>query len=232
MQHLPLCLLQYMFDFMPFSDQIAFRKTCKKHYNLYIKDLCNIPSKIAKKITNDVLNQKVYNKLEKLNCSDNTKLTFIPKLETLRTLVCKHNNLIYDLKGLNLTELDCSNNPNIIDISHLKNLKKLTCTDISNISNIVELKNLTELNCTNNLALKNINNLLNLKILKCGGISRVSDISSLVNLEFLYCSNNMFLTNINHLKKLHTLFCCGKSGIKTVSGLNLKYLYAYGNTNF
>ncbi len=42
MQQLPLCLIQYMFDFLDNFSQIKFKNTCKKyHKRLYIKQLLN-----------------------------------------------------------------------------------------------------------------------------------------------------------------------------------------------
>lgn len=220
MDVLPLELIQYMFDYLIFKDQINLKSLSKNYYHsLRIYDLYNIPEKYKDKLSDEIL--KNYSYIKYLDVSNNSNIKNINNLFNLQKLTagrlcydCKIND--NDIKNLNLIELSIYNS-DITNLNHLTNLKKLTIQNIkSKISNEgIKNLNLEELclfndfdnKITNLSHMINLNHMTNLKILYIYFGCQINDecIEDL-NLEELYlyvnCKSDNKITNLNHMTNL------------------------------
>ena len=174
MDYIPICIIQYIFDFMDLITQINFRKTCKKYYKkLYIKYLIEEP--YIYNITDSVLQQKCYINLIELNVSSNKNIKNIQHLNNLNKLNAHGDCGISD--DLHTSFEVCSP----ITLKGNENIKSL---------------NLIELRAWDNNKIKNNQHMNKLKILDCYGNCGISDdnIKSL-NLIALYAKHNNKITN-------------------------------------
>ena len=139
-----LCLdvVQIICDFSDLRTQINLIQSCKE-YDEYLKIRkldCSwlVRFKIGFKITQEIIQQKKFNKLQKLNAGYNSKITNVNHLRnTLTELDCRWDCGI-DQMGisdlLKLQKLNATNNVRITDVNHLRN----TLTEYYIVIGIVE----------------------------------------------------------------------------------------------
>ena len=204
------------------KDIINLYNLNKDHQNnIKITNLYDIPEKYLKKLDQQIIEQKKYKFVEKLNACNNKKIKNVNHMRyTLKILNCGWNCGI-DQNGiflLDLIELYATNNKKINNVNHMKRkLKILYCCGDSAIDQkgIYEL-NLIKLGAGNNKKINNVNHMKGaLKILDCSwncGINQ-NGISEL-NLVELYAGYNKKINNTNHMKHtLKKLYCNNNSGI-------------------
>ena len=176
MEHLPIELLEYCFNFFKFVDKVHFIQTCC-YYNTYllITDFYNLPIKYRKRLNDDILANKFY--IKKLDIKNNKNVKKINHLINLQVLDCESNNIDDNqLKNLNLIELCANYNCMIKNIGHMTNLVKLKCAGTCGISDEdIQTLNLKNLDATNNNKIKKIDNMTNLRWLACGWDCGISD---------------------------------------------------------
>ncbi len=82
MNTLPICILNYIFNFLDFKCKLRLRQVCKR-FRLKIK-IKNIPDRYLAHLTTDILKQDAYSDLEILGYCENVEnIEFLHKLEVL-----------------------------------------------------------------------------------------------------------------------------------------------------
>ncbi len=212
MQHLPMCLLQYIFDMLKTKDQINFRKTNKKHYNLSIK---RIKLNKIDFIDNFILSQPVFTKLEYINLNNCKKMliTDFNDLKHLHTLVLKRPIITAInpdcLQNINLKKLTLTGVTNKIQINHMTNLKKLCVQGFNIIVNEdIQNINVKKLDISFTDYITNFNHMSNLKTLRCYGCYNINSEkliglkltklclgygTPVINLNFMTCLKSLVL---------------------------------------
>lgn len=196
-----------------------------------------------KKITQEVIEQKKYSRLVRIDFSPEVHYGGINKK------VSSVNHLAYTLKYLNCS-WDCGINQ--AGISKLKKIEILLCDGNKKIEYVGHLADVLEvLNCGHsckigqnsisklnklkvlrmdcNDKIKDVNHLNNTLIeLRCGFSRLAQDgISKLEHLKIFNFRENSFIHNINHLKSIEELYCgteidtSGIIGLKNVKKLSL-----------
>jgi len=205
--------------------------------NIYIYKLDAHFSYSRYNVTQKVIKQNKFNRLEYLDCSGNADIKNINHLaKTLNTLHCR--SIVSDvgqqikISGIGQTSisklekikiLDCSFNEKISDVNHLsETLEELYCCMYSVGGNgggnegisqngISKLK-LKLLDCSNNYDIYDISHMADtLEKLICGGNTSINQtsITPLTKLKKLDCSCNSNITDVNHLSEtLEILKCC------------------------
>lgn len=160
-----------IFEYSDFIDNIKICHINKDTYeNLKIYDLININENIKLKLTQKVIEQKKYNKLKKLDASNNGKIRNVNHLcETLEELYCCSNmkasgicqSGLNDLKNIRI--LRASNNIKIYDASIFFNsLVELDCSKNCGINtNGVQKLKIKILNIKKNIKILSIDHLIN-----------------------------------------------------------------------
>ena len=161
----------------------------------------------------------------KLNCSNNLKtlvcnnscvssLDGLEKFHELERLYLSGNRIsdLSPLQGLNLIELDISNNPvdSLFAIKNHSRLEILKCSNtmIETLQDLHTIKTITRLECSNS-RLKDINGINNCSRLKILDVSRqdiesITALSNLTELEEFNCSYNK-VKNIQKLERCSSL---------------------------
>ena len=129
--------------------------------------------KLSFKLTQNIIEQKKFRNIEKLNVCHNSKIINVNHIkETLKVLKCGYNCGI-DQAGifeLKLTKFDATNNSKIKNINHMKEtLKILICNSKCGIDQYgISKLNLRELDASHNEKIFNVNHMKEtLKILCC-----------------------------------------------------------------
>ena len=175
--YIPIELIQYIFDFLEFKNQISFKLTCKDYNQFKIYDLYNISLKYRIKLDDDIL--KNYPFLKYLDASNNKKITNVSHMTNLQILnasgsYCEINN--QGIENLNLIELNAYNNYKIINVSFMTNLKILNVSGWCGIDdNDIKNLNLIELNAHNNNKITNVSFMTNLQVLNASGLCGIDD---------------------------------------------------------
>lgn len=121
---IPLEIWQCIFDFCDFKTQLIILSLCSYLNCLRIDDLYNIDFNFKKLLTNEILQQKKYSYVTKLDASyiyRSNQITDVSKMKHLKIL-----NAGYDcgidqngINGLSLTELNATDNKKIKDVSFM-----------------------------------------------------------------------------------------------------------------
>ena len=166
---LPIEIHQLILEHVDFPTQIRFRCVCRIfHAKLAVKDFLHIDKQYLKLLSDDIL--RSYPFVEKLDASDNPKITNINYLTKLKELNARDLCGIDD-QGLrfatNLTMLTTSSNPNITNLNHMTKLIGLNAIGSScgvGDAGISDL-NLIGLSTTNNPQITSVKHMTKLKIL-------------------------------------------------------------------
>ena len=164
-----LDIWEKIFNYCDLLEQIRLLSCCHTFYeNLFIRDLYNISRIYQQKLNNTIIEQKKFSKVIQFDAHgidlDVTSLTKLKKLNAslnYKTGSCiKQSNI----NGLNLVELDLTNNKLVSEIKFMTNLKKLSAKGISAIdqTSICTL-NLIELDISNNNKITDVSFMTNLK---------------------------------------------------------------------
>ena len=207
MDTLPFELIQFIFDYLNFKDQINFKSLSKDYFNkLRIYDLYDIPKKYKDKLNDEILKKFPY--IKYLDAKSNQNIKNINNLTYLQKLNASYYMADKDIKDLNLIELNIDGNVNITNLNHMTNLKKLSAIGFCGIHNdSIKNLNLEELDLHCNPHITNLNHMKNLKKLKASEfLSGISDqgIKEL-NLIELRAKGNYNIININHMTNLKIL---------------------------
>ena len=90
MDSLPIELIQYIFNYLNFDDQIKFKSLSNDyHKGLRIYDLYNIDIKYKQKLDDNILKQYVY--LKYLDAKNNEKITNLNHMINLQKLNTSYN---------------------------------------------------------------------------------------------------------------------------------------------
>jgi hypothetical protein len=182
--YLPLDIFKYMLNFCDLKIQIYLTSTNNfLRNNLKIINLYNIEKKYLRLLTDEILNQKIFNQVEALNASYNEKITNISMIPSLKKLNAEGNcgidqNGINGLdlvklnasdkcgidhfwqngiNGLSLVELDANNNDKITNVSMISSLKILHAAGNCGIDqNGICGLDLVKLNANNNEKITNV----------------------------------------------------------------------------
>ncbi len=161
--YLCIDIIQSILNYSDFMTQLRLTTLCKEYYEKL--KIYSIDKEYGHKLTQIILNNPIYNRLQILNCDYNPNITDINHLgESLIELHCRSNSGINDfgIKDLKkLQILDCEYNKNITDVNHLTELIKLHCYGYSGLNDfgIKELKKLQILDYDKNSNITNANNL-------------------------------------------------------------------------
>ena len=201
-------VVQVLCDFCDLCTQIALISSCKEFNELKIRKL-DCSNGIAAQITQKIIQQKKFDRLQKLNAYNNSRITSV-------------NHLANTLIELNCAGYFCSINQE--GINNLKVLQKLNAYNNSRITSVNHLANtLIELNCGRDCGInqKGINDLKVLQILNAFNNTKIISVNHLMNtLIQLDCSwNNINQEGIKELKILRKLYTSGNSKIISVTHL-------------
>jgi Leucine-rich repeat (LRR) protein len=214
-----LCLdvVQLICDFCDLHTQIRLIQSCKL-YDENIKIRVLVESERSSRVSQKILEQKKFNKLQYLHAGHNRKIFDLNHLgETLLVLICYGENCTIGQKAIaqlkKLRFLDCSYNTLIHDVNHLKDtLETLVCNGYPCALGQHGIKE------------------LRLKGLEVRGNEKITDVSHCKDtLTKLDCKFNREIRQecINKLHKLQALNISETNQIRDLSKLhNLKYLAA------
>ena len=206
--------------------------------NVHSYDLRRFYYSLRKKlITHQVLEQKKFRYIKKLDATYNKYVININHLIYLEKLYCDGSNCGINQKQIeeiNLKILRASSNEKIVNVNHMKNLEILHCDNICGIdqNGIINLTNLKKLFARGNEKIFDVNYLIKLEILHCDNICGIDQngISKLTNLKVLNMHDNSKIIDLNHLNKLKVLDCgglqskLGQNGIINLTNLIEIYL--------
>jgi hypothetical protein len=218
-----LCLdvVQVICDFCDLVTQVRLIQSCRTYdENIKIRKL-EITDEFSERISQIVLEQKKFNKLQYLDAIKGYKIRNLNHLkDTLLVLICYGHDCTIDQQAIaqlqRLTFLDCSHNRFISNVNHLKDtLETLACTWSSAIGQegIKELR-LKELNARNNSKITDVSHCKDtLTKLNCGwdcGITQQC-IDDLNKLQALDAFDNAHIRNFSKLYELRYLAAGGVS---------------------
>ena len=158
---------QYIMEFLEFLDKIHIIKVNRDMYlNLKIYDLFDIRYQYIDLLTNEILKQNIYTKINKL-CLANTNTAFnLNHLKQIKVLDISDTTLISgkDIEELNLTELYMRAIDTSFNLNHFKQLRVLNIAECELISDKdIEELNPEELDISYNHCIRNLNHMSNLK---------------------------------------------------------------------
>jgi len=168
----------YVFDYLDLLSQIRLLATCWTLRNgLDITDMYNIDEKYKKLMTQSIIDK--YTNLEKLDASNNHKITTVSHLAKLEILNAQYICGINDvgiINCINLKSLNVSNNSKITNVNHLVKLEILDASGECEINDagIMQCINLKSLNISENTNIVNVNHLVKLEILEALGYCRIT----------------------------------------------------------
>ena len=223
-------ILEFVEDIKTTLNLCILSKECYEY--LKIKELYSI------KLTQKIIEQKKFNKLQILDACYNKYITNINHLtNTLVVLDCSSCSYGINQEGISnlkkLKILNVSYNPHITNIDHLADtLVELECKGDTcgiNQKSISKLKKLKVLKAGDNKKITNVNHLADTLIeLECYDDDADDDdddtdenyyinqegIKDLKKLQILNANNNWRINDVNHLKNTLTeLHCIGKCNI-------------------
>ena len=207
MQEIPIEIVIEIFNLLDLKSQLKMNSLCKMfQQKMFITNLFNIENKYLNLLSDNIISQTKYHKIEKLNASYNSSIHDVSHMKNLKILYAEGNSGI-DQKGiqnLDLVELSALYNPKIKDVSHMNNLKILYAYGNSGIDQKgIQKLDLIELNASNNPSIKDVSHMKNLKILYAEGNSGI-DQRGIQNLDLieLYTLFNHSIKDISHMKNL------------------------------
>lgn len=227
---------QYIMEFCNLRDKLTITVLSTHLYDsLYIYSFHDCDANLVLRITDDIIKQQVYTKLQYLNLNGNLYVTDINHLKNLKELdahgSCKLNN--NGIKELNIKTLKVSDNPNITDITHMTDIVYLDASGNCGLTD-EGIKNINPrfLKVADNPDITNVNDMSNLRYLDASGSCGINDKGLLnVNLKHLIACDNPKITKIDHMSNLFELHASGYSGINddSLKNLDLDYLNVSNN---
>ncbi len=173
-----------------------------------------ISSKVGKYLTDNILNNLIFNKLCEIDISDNINITTLNKFYlTLKIVNIANTNI--NILGINkcslIENLDISDCINIKDINFLAlNLKNLNISYDSGVTEdgFRDCINIEKLDISRNTIVENINFLKKLKnLIACKDSALTeSGFKECKEIEIINLNGNDSIININHLEKLKILY--------------------------
>lgn len=169
----------YLYDL---KDAINMYNLSKSHQdNIIIKNLCHIPDTYLRKLTQKIIEQKKFHRVEKLYAWDNKEITSVDHMykspifgvtDSLKILACGNRCGINQdgISQVNLTILNAHNNKKITNVNHMKNtLKILVCSGECGIGQEgISQLSLIQLELADNKKIINVNHMKNtLRFLDC-----------------------------------------------------------------
>ncbi len=228
MQHLPICVIQYIFDMLSLKNQINFSSCAKRYrYNLFIKQLHT-----ARFISNETIYLHIFKKLESFKYLDGN-IQNLSHLKHLKSLcldeISIHNLDYYGLINLNIQKLKLRGYDGVLFLKKLPFLKKLTIIDYLTSLSFLKHFNLSELCLTDGFKSEEpcISHMSNLRKLRFHGNIYQSELQNLklVKLDLLSCNTLRSLSFISTLQKLVLI----DTSVSCLKGLNLISLTLHNN---
>ncbi len=165
-------LYNLIYSYLNFIEKLNFIIICKKFNKFVITDMCYIDEKYRDKLNENILKQRTYAQVTKLDLST-CFISNLNYLSSLKKLYINSSEIGDDcIKDLNLECLSVNEN---IKIKNLKHMTKLKFLNISNKSGVDD---------------EEINELINLKILIVSNNDKISKIKHLIQLKHLDVSFN------------------------------------------
>ncbi len=219
MQHLPICIIRFIFDKLDLKTQYKLKLTCKTYYaKLHSKyiDLKDTSYNIPKHVNPIIF------KMEDSSININ-----LNHMTNLKKLYCGNSDLENEsIKDLDLTELYMSSNYYLHEINHLTNLKVLKCN--YTVLKYLKLNNLNPiiLHVSNTSDDINLNHITDLKKLYCSSSNITDNNIKNLDLEELHINITQNITKVNVFKNLKVLKCyLSAIDYNSLIGLNLTELY-------
>lgn len=222
---LPIDIFHILHKKIDFKTKLNLMATCKYfEQQLPIRSLSDIG---INKFTNNILKQKKYTNIKKLNLSKNYYHIDISHLTNLQSLNCNGTSITQkSIEKLNLRKLFLNNNTLINNISHMTNLIVLKMCGKSRIrQNLLDELNLFELRCGIYIEAYNFSHMSNLKILYASHYRVNNESIKKLDLHELYIEGNVGITNIMHLRNLKILDITGNTNIIEIPS-SVKKLFA------
>jgi hypothetical protein len=200
--YLPLDIFTHILNFCDFKIQVYLTSTNNfLRNNLKITNLYNIEKKYLRLLTDEILNQKIFNQVEALDAAYNKKITNVSMVRSLKKLNAEGNCGIDQngINGLDLVKLKASYNKKITNVSMISSLKILhACGNCGIDQNGINGLDLVELDASHNKKITNVSTMRSLKILKAYGECGIDQngINGLDLVEF-YAGNNEKITNVS-----------------------------------
>lgn len=168
--------------------------------------LINFPNLVHLEITGRIEVLPVIPKLEILKLHGNY-IKELPKMTTLKLLVCCDCGYLSKIDFPNLVELFCFNCPRLENIQSMNFLERLSVIDCKNITKIRYYPELYYLSC-NKTNVKTIEYSSKLRYLFCSE-TKLSIIPNIASLEHISCEMCKFLLRIevHHLEFLNCYMC-------------------------
>lgn len=136
-----------------------------------------------------------------------------------------------EIKKLDLSILNISNNPTIVDVSHMSNLRYLYADNDSGVDqNGIRNLNLELLSVSNNPNIIDVSHMRRLKYLYANGISGIN-LCGIQSLELLSVSNNKNIVDVSYMLGLKCLYAEGDCGIDNNGIRNLKLVELHIKNN-
>ena len=193
--HLPLEILQIIFENLNLHSQIQFRKVCKKFNVHEITNFYDFESTKIKShdITMDVLIN--FPKIKKLNLRDNRNIRDLNNFYHLSQLNISGSTIITSSgirKLINLSHLNLRDNRTICDLNKFYHLSYLNIggTSIVDDDGIQKLVNLTCVIVDNNFRITDLSNSKKLIYVDMRGKNCNIDVDKIVNKNIMILRNN------------------------------------------